>query len=119
MKRVFIIDIDGTLCEDIPNERPLDMVDAKEVAGAKDWLNELYEAGNFICLFTARTDDLVDVTLNWLSEHGFKYHQIIFGKPRRVGYEGYFYVDNARVQAATFKGEYRPFRKQSQEIEVL
>jgi hypothetical protein len=35
----FIIDIDGVICEDIPNEEPERMKNAKEIPGAKEQIN--------------------------------------------------------------------------------
>ncbi len=117
--KIFVIDIDGTVCEDIPNERSKDMVDAKEITGAKDWINSRHDEGNYICLFTARTQDLAVITEKWLKDHGVKYHRIIYGKPRKLGYDGYHYIDNTHVQATTLKEEFSALRKVQHEIEVF
>jgi uncharacterized HAD superfamily protein len=119
MAKIFVIDIDGTLSEDIQNERPELMPDAKEIPGAREWLNARYGEGHYICLFTARTQDLEQVTRDWLEKHGMKYHTIIFGKPRKLGYDGYHYIDNSRVQATTLKQEFTNLRKVQREIEVF
>jgi uncharacterized HAD superfamily protein len=119
MAKIFVIDIDGTLCEDIPNEHAEKMAVAREIPGARDWINSRYSEGNYICLFTARTEDLERVTKDWLAGHDIKYHKIIFGKPRKLGYEGYHYIDNSRVQATTLKEEFSTLRKVQREIEVF
>ena len=35
----FLVDIDGTICDDIPNEEPWRIPTAKEIASAKDFVN--------------------------------------------------------------------------------
>ena len=119
MPKIFVIDIDGTLCDDVPNERVDDMPHAKEIAGAKNWVNSRYDEGNYICLFTARTEDMDEITTKWLIEHGIKYHRIIYGKPRKLGYDGYHYIDNSHVQATTLKEEFSSLKKIQHEIEVF
>ncbi len=91
----YIIDIDGTVCEDIPNEEPDRMPDAEEIPGARERVNSLYEAGHIITFFTARAEEHREVTEQWLQDHGFKYHGIIFGKPRGGNY---CYIDDASVE---------------------
>jgi len=98
----FIIDIDGVICEDVPNEQPGRMATAKEINGSREQINKWYDQGHIITFFTARTDDLREVTVNWLKEHGFKYHGIIFGKPRGGNYH---YIDDRGIRATRFKGK--------------
>lgn len=117
--KIFVIDIDGTLCEDIPNERWQEMIHAKEISGAKDWVNARFDEGNYVCLFTARTVNLESITETWLKEHGFKFHKIIYGKPRKLGYESYHYIDNTHVQVTTLKEEFSALKKVQHEIEVF
>lgn len=119
-KKIFIMDLDGTACEDIPNERWESMPNAKEVPGAREWINARYDEGNYICFFSARTSDMAGITERWLEEHGFRYHSIIYGKPRKLGYAGYHYIDNTRVQATTLKEEqFSTLKKVRREIEVF
>jgi len=47
-KRVYLIDIDGTVCEDIKNEDSYLYKDAKPYKGSKDEINKLYDEGNKI-----------------------------------------------------------------------
>ena len=48
----YLIDIDGTICDDIPNEEPERMSTAKLYPDALDTLNKWYEQGHFITFFT-------------------------------------------------------------------
>ncbi len=82
----YLIDIDGTICEDIPNEQPERMLTAREFVGAKEKLNKFYDEGNIVTFFTSRTEAHRANTEAWLKEHGFKYHSIWFGKPRGGNY---------------------------------
>lgn len=92
----YIIDIDGVICEDIPNEQPERMKEAKELPDMKAKINKWYSQGHIITFFTARTPDLRIITEGWLAVHGFKYHNIIFGKPRGGNYH---YIDDAVIWA--------------------
>ena len=42
MKNNFLVDIDGSICEDIPNEEPHRYPDAKPLDGAKKAIDKLY-----------------------------------------------------------------------------
>jgi len=102
--RNFIIDIDGTICDDIPNEEPERMVTAEEMPNAKRRINEWYDAGHKITFFTSRRDtEHGEITKTWLKDHGFKYHSIIFNKPRGGNY---LWIDNLDVKVAKFQGDF-------------
>lgn len=79
----IIIDIDGVVCEDIPNEQPERMPIAEEIPGSKEQINKWHNEGHIITFFTARTEEFREVTEKWLESRGFKFHKVIFGKPRR------------------------------------
>jgi uncharacterized HAD superfamily protein len=119
--KIFIIDIDGTICENIPNELgPERMRHAKPFEDSISAINRLYDQGNFICFFTARTDEHEAATRGWLKKHGVKYHRLILNKPRKVPpYDGYHFIDDAHVRATTFKGKFSNFVKKSVDIEVF
>lgn len=95
----YLIDIDGTICEDIPNEEPERMPGAPEIPGAKEKINAWYEHGHIITFFTSRLESHRHVTENWLAEHGFKYHEIIFEKPKGGNY---VWIDDRDVTAHKF-----------------
>ncbi len=99
----FIIDIDGVVCEDVPNEETERMKNALEIPGALEHINKWYDEGNVITFFTARTESLREITENWLKQHGFKYHNIIFGKPRGGNYH---YIDDRGIRATRFTGKF-------------
>jgi hydroxymethylpyrimidine pyrophosphatase-like HAD family hydrolase len=99
----YLIDIDGTICEDIPNEEAERFPVAKVFPGAVEWVNGLYEDGHYIFFFTAREHKHFHVTYQWLEKHGFKFHSIITNKPRGGNY---VWVDNLDVTAIKFTGSY-------------
>ena len=120
-KRIFLVDIDGTVCENVPNERGSGaMKKARPFDDSVRMVNKLYEEVNYICFFTARTDKHKGATKWWLKQNHVKYHQIIFYKPRkREPYSGYHFIDDAHVRATTFKGKFTGFVRKSVEIETF
>ena len=120
-KKIFIIDIDGTICEDIRNELgPQRMLEALPYKDAIEQINKWFDEGNLICFFTARTDEHRDVTEQWLKQHNVRHHQVIYNKPRRIGdFTEYHFIDNAKVRATTYGGTFKEFVKKVVEIEVF
>jgi hypothetical protein len=96
----YLVDIDGTICEDIPNEEPERMKTAEASPGALETLNKWYDEGHIITFFTSRTEEHRAVTEKWLKKHGFKYHTLLVGKPRGGNY---YWIDNAPVQVMNVK----------------
>lgn len=96
------MDIDGTICEDIPNEEPERMRTAEEILGVKEIINKFYDDGHIITFFTARTEAHRAYTEEWLNNHGFKYHGIIFGKPRGGNC---IIIDNNPIKTVYFTGD--------------
>jgi len=111
----FVIDIDGVVSEDIPNEESERMIDASEIPGSKEQINKWFDEGHFITFFTARTETEREVTVKWLKEHGYKFHNIIFGKPRGGNYH---YIDDKHVRASTF-AKWGKMVKKNMEIEIF
>ena len=75
---VIMIDIDGTICtEESPFDRPL----AKPLIGAVKAVNKYFEDGHIVVLWTGRGWDQYKTTKKWLDDHGFKYCQLLMGKP--------------------------------------
>ena len=70
----YLIDIDGTICDDVPNEEPERMVTAELYPDALETINNWYDKGHMICFFTARIESHREVTEKWLKDNGFKYH---------------------------------------------
>tara|TARA_Y100000389_G_C17469634_1_gene529127 strand:+ start:5583 stop:5879 length:297 start_codon:yes stop_codon:yes gene_type:complete len=79
--KIYCFDIDGTLCskghEDYNFSQPYRDRISK--------VNQLYDDGNTILLFTARGSytgiDWKDLTEKQLKDWGLKYHKLILGKP--------------------------------------
>ena len=119
--KIFIIDIDGTICENVKNEEGLEkMRNARPFPDSINEINRMYDEGHYICFFTARTDDHKEVTEEWLRIHNVKFHKILFNKPRKIGeFTEYHFVDDTTARATTFKGRFTPFVKKKVEIEVF
>lgn len=99
----FLIDIDGTVCDDIPNEEPGRMISVMPYPDALKIINKWFEEGHSIYFFTSRTEEHRAVTEAWLNKNGFKYHGIIFGKPRGGNYH---WIDNHIIKATRFSGKF-------------
>ena len=112
----FMIDIDGTICDDIPNEEPERMKDAKLYPDALKTINKWYEEGHIITFFTSRTEDHREVTEEWLKGNGFKYHGLLLGKPRGGNYH---WIDNHTVRATRFDGNFSDLVSVESTIEVF
>ena len=99
----YLIDIDGTICDDIPNEEPERMATAELYPDALETLNKWYDEGHMICFFTSRTENHRKVTEDWLNKYGFKYHSLLMGKPPCVNYHS---LDNHLVYATRYYGKF-------------
>ena len=115
-KKNYLIDIDGTVGEDIPNEEPERMVTAEAYPDAVETINRWYSEGHHICFFTARTEDHREVTKTWLEEKGFHYHTLLMGKPRGGNYH---WIDNHVVRATRYTSKFTDLVKRNVEIEVF
>jgi len=114
--RNFLIDIDGTICDDIPNEEPERMVTAELYPDALETVNKWYADGHIITFFTSRTEAHREVTEAWLNKHDFKYHGLLMGKPRGGNYH---WIDNHMVRATRFKGKFTDMIKANKTIEIF
>jgi uncharacterized HAD superfamily protein len=112
----YLIDIDGTICDDIPNEEPERMITAKHYPDALEILNKWYDEGHIITFFTSRTESHREITEDWLNRYGFKYHGLLMGKPRGGNYH---WIDNHMVRATRFKGKFTDLVLKWNEIEVF
>ena len=101
---ILLIDIDGTICEDIKNEDSHMYASARPIDGALERCNQWYKDGAQIHFFTARESKDREVTERWLEYEGFKYHSLIMDKPRIIDGKEYIWIDNRKVRAITFKG---------------
>lgn len=119
IKKVFLIDIDGTICEDIPNEKAEKFPKAKHFPDALEILNGWYDEGHNITFFTARTSEHREVTEKWLADKGFKYHSLITDKPRIKDNEEYHWIDNKPVKATTYLNKFTKLVKSNKVVEVF
>ncbi len=112
----YLIDIDGTVCDDIPNEEPERMLTAEVYPDALITLNKWYDEGHIICFFTSRTEDHRTYTEIWLRENGFKYHSLLMGKPRGGNYH---WIDNHLVKATRYRGHFTDLVDKEVTIQVF
>jgi hypothetical protein len=112
----YLIDIDGTITDDVPNEEPERMATCEPFPDALITLNKWYDEGHIICFFTSRTEEHREVTETWLKKHGFKYQMLLLGKPRGGNYH---WVDNHLVKATRYKGKFTDMVERNVTIEVF
>lgn len=112
----YLIDIDGTVCDDIPNEEPERMVTAKAFPEALETITAWHAEGHIITFFTSRTEEHRVVTEQWLADHGFPYHGLLMGKPRGGNYH---WIDNHIVRATRYTGTFSPLVKRAATVEVF
>ena len=112
----YLIDIDGTICDDIPNEQPERMITANLYKDAHLTLNRWYDQGHIITFFTSRLEEHRAVTEKWLDENGFKYHGLLMNKPRGGNYH---WVDNHIVRATRFSGKFTDLVEEEVKIQVF
>lgn len=85
----IVFDLDGTLCNNTKGNYSLAVPNLKRISK----VNELFESGNHITIFTARGmgrtgGDVLkvksmfeDLTRKQLTDWGVKFHDLILGKP--------------------------------------
>tara|TARA_B100000900_G_scaffold326128_1_gene286067 strand:- start:793 stop:1212 length:420 start_codon:yes stop_codon:yes gene_type:complete len=112
----YLIDIDGTICDDIPNEQPERMIKAKLYPKALQTLNKWYNEGHIITFFTSRLEIHREVTEKWLKKNGFKYHALLMNKPRGGNYH---WVDNHIVRATRYEGNFSDLVEKNVKIQVF
>ena len=112
----YLIDIDGTICDDIPNEQPERMAFAKVYPEALETLNRWYDQGHIITFFTSRLEEHRSITEKWLNDHGFKYHGLLMDKPRGGNYH---WIDNHMVRATRYDGKFTDLIEKTVKIQVF
>lgn len=112
----YLIDIDGTVTEDVPNEEPERMSTCMPFPDALETLNKWFDEGHIITFFTSRTEEHRTVTEAWLAEHNFNYHGLLMNKPRGGNYH---WIDNHLVKATRYNGKFTDLVKVQKEIEVF
>jgi hypothetical protein len=117
--RIFLIDIDGTICDDIKNEESYLYPVAKVFPNALEIINKWYDEGHIITFFTARESKDRVTTEAWLIRHGFKYHGLVMDKPRIKDDQEYIWIDNRKVRAITYLGTWSELKEVDAKIKVF
>ena len=112
----YLIDIDGTITEDVPNEHPEHMSVVEPYSNSVEMINKWYDEGHIITFFTSRTEDHREITENWLNKHGFKYQGLLMNKPRGGNYH---WIDNHIVRATRYEGQWTPLTEKEHTIQVF
>lgn len=96
VKKIYCFDLDNTLCSQEDNYS-----NAKPFEDRIKKVNQLYDNGNKIIIFTARGTvtkiDWLDITKKQLKKWNVKYHQLIFGKPNAD-----YYIDDKGIFSNNF-----------------
>lgn len=112
----YLVDIDGTVCDDIPNEEPERMVTAELFPDALVTINKWFDEGHIITFFTSRVEEHRVVTEEWLKKNGFNYHGLLMGKPRGGNYH---WIDNHIVRATRYDGKFTDLVEKNVSIQVF
>ena len=112
----YLIDIDGTITDDVPNEEPERMSVVIPYSDSVETLNRWYDEGHVITFFTSRTEEHRDITETWLNKWGYKYHGLLMGKPRGGNYH---WVDNHIVKGTRYEGVWSDLVREERTIEVF
>lgn len=112
----YMIDIDGTVTDDVPNEEPERMKHVQPYPEAVNTLNRWYDQGHIITFFTSRTEEVRQITEDWLNKHGFKFHGMVMGKPRGGNYH---WIDNHLVKATRYNGKFTDLVDKEVTIQVF
>ena len=83
---------------------------------AREILNRWYDEGHIITFFTSRTEEVRDITEEWLDKHGFKYHGLLMNKPRGGNYH---WIDNHIVKATRYVNKWTELVEKEHTIEVF
>lgn len=106
MSKVYVIDIDDTICKRLNGS---DYEASIPIMNRISQINKLYDDGNIIKYFTARgmgryNDDVrlakskfYDITEIQLKAWGCKYHKLILGKPSAD-----YYIDDKAIKDYDF-----------------
>ena len=118
-RKVFLIDIDGTICDDIKNEDSHLYSSAKPIEGSREIINNWFDEGHHITFFTARESKDRAVTEEWLKNNGFNYHGLVTDKPRIKDGEEYCWIDNRPIRGITYKGTWSELTEVYAKIQVF
>jgi uncharacterized HAD superfamily protein len=86
----LIIDLDGCICSE---EKTFSRSLAKPIPGAKEVLDELKNQGHIIIIYSARSWNEYEMTIQWLKDNQISYDQVILGKP-----VGDYWIDDRAIR---------------------
>jgi hypothetical protein len=112
----YLIDIDGTITEDVPNEKPERMSTCLPYEGSVEIINSWFDEGHIITFFTSRTEEHREVTEKWFKKFDLKYHNLLMNKPHGGNYH---WIDNHIVRATRYNGKWSAMTKKIKTIEVF
>jgi hypothetical protein len=81
-----------------------------------DIINRWFTEGHVITFFTSRTEEHREITDTWLQKNGFRFHNLLMGKPRGGNYH---WIDNHIVRATRYNGKWTPLVTVKTDIEVF
>ena len=99
----IMVDIDGTVSDDISNEESFKFINASLIKDSVENVNKLYDEGHVVTFFTSRTEEHRKDTEIWLNNNNFKYHQLLMNKPRGGNY---VWIDNLYVKGIHFQNDW-------------
>ena len=91
----IIIDLDGTICTE---EKTFSRSLAKPKKDAVESIKNLKDQGHTIIIYTARSWNEYEMTINWLNGHEIPYDQVMLGKPI-----GDYWIDDRSLRFTTWK----------------
>ena len=115
-KKNYLIDIDGTITDNIPNEQYERMITCLPFDDAVEIINGWYDEGHIITFFTSRTEEHRQITEEWFKTHKINYHNLLMNKPRGGNYH---WIDNHIVRGTRYNGQWTELTKKTVEIEVF
>lgn len=97
---IFAVDFDGTISKEDNYPGTGDLIPF-----SKETINKLYDKGHEIIIWTSRDNDTIENVVNFLQEHGIKYHGInessktlldkYGNNPRKIGAD--CYIDDKTI----------------------
>ena len=91
----LIIDLDGTICTE---EKTFSRNLAKPNKDAKESLEKLKNMGYTIIIYTARSWNEYEMTIDWLKKNIIPFDQLIMGKPT-----GDYWIDDRAIKYSSWK----------------
>ena len=90
----IVVDIDGILCEET-HKNHLNYAACKPIITNISKVNELYNCGHEIILFSSRYEEDRQTTITWLKKFEVRYNKLLLDKPK-----GDFYIDDKSANLA-------------------